>query len=213
MIPIGQARLIILAVAVIYLALGTVFGYIFVWSPNKAVTRYEAEIKDALKTVKQKPNDIGARINLGFKYMKTQKFDEAKAEYNAALQIDPNNRVAILNMAYFFLETKNYKEADKYLENLNKTDPGFQVYFMLGKSKFMQKDFNAAIQKLQFARDLDPTDTETHYYMGLSYLKTGEKDKAAEEFKEALQFDPNRRDAIEELKKMGISYKSEVKGH
>lgn len=203
-LPVKKARLIIAVAITIYLIIGTVIGYMFVWYPFQSKSRYEAEIQDALKSVQQNPNDISARIDLGFKYMKAQKYDQAKGEYNAALQIDPNNTTTQLNLAYLDIEIKNYKEADKILSKLIQSEPGFQASFLLGKSEFLQNKYSDAVQNLTSARDMDPTDTETLYYLGVSYARLGQKDNASKAFKSALDFDPNRQDVQKELTKLGV---------
>lgn len=201
-IPIKKARLIIALVLAVYLIIGLVVGYTFIWYPYHNESRYQAEIHDALTQVQRMPNDISARINLGFKYMKAGQYDQAKGEYNAALQIDPNNSIAQMNMAYVDMAMKNYKEADKILGALIKTDHGFQPYFLMGKSAYLQNKYGPAVQNLISAKDMNPTDTETLYYLGMSYARVGQKDNAQRILKSALDFDPKRQDVINELKKL-----------
>ena len=203
MVSVGKARIIILIAVLAYLSLGIAVGYLYFWRTNQS-NRYDAEIKNAVNTVVENPDDINARINLGFKYMKAGKYKEAKAEYNAALQIDANNILAQLNMAYLYIQTKDYSSADSILTRLSTDDPGFQVYFLLGKSKYLQKKYPEAVQNLLSARDTNPTDTETLYYLGLSYKGLGNKDEAVKVFKRALEFDPNRKDVQNELARLGV---------
>lgn len=202
MISKKKARLILVGAIIAYILLGIAVGYFFFWDQYSKASRYEQELKDAIKKVQNNPNDLAARVDLGFKFMKAGKYDEAMAEYNAALKIDPNNSVVKMNIGYLYIEMKKYREADKVLQEVLETDPGFQVYFLLGKSKFLQGSYREAIQYLMAARDMNPTDTEVHYLLGQSYEKIGDNDMAIKSYEEALRFDPERKDAQEALARL-----------
>lgn len=204
LIAYGNARLILLVAILIYILMGLSFGYYFVWDQYSTDSRYQQEIKDAVINVQEKPNDVSARVELGFIYMKAQRLNDAYREYSSALSIDPNSRLAKLNMANLLLEMKKFKEADKSLNEVAKTDPSYQVYSLLGHSNFLQKKYREAIQSYLSARDLNPTDTETLNYLGLSYEKVGNKKMAAEAYKEALQYDPNNQQVKNNLKRISL---------
>lgn len=200
----ARAHLILTVATLFYILLGIAIGYFFVWDQYSTDSRYEQEIKDGVFNVQEKPNDISARVELGFIYMKAKRYNDAHREFSVALSIDPNSRLARLNMANLLLEMKKFKEAEKLLNDVAKSDSSYQAYSLLGKSNYLQKKYKAAIQSYLSARDLNPTDTETLYYLGLSYEKTGNKKMAAESYREALQYDPNYQQAKNALKRFGV---------
>lgn len=201
----AKARIILVVATLIYIILGLAIGNFFVWDQYDTASRYQQEINDAVLRVQDKPNDISLRLELGFYYTKAGKYTEAQREYNAALSIDPNSTLVRLNMANLQLEMKKYEAVQQLLNEVVQSDPNYQAYFLLGKSDFWQKKYSKAIQEFISARDLNPTDTETLYYLGLSYENTGNKKTAAETYRELLQYDPSHQGAQKALKRVGLN--------
>jgi len=81
-------------------------------------TIQDGKIQEAIQFVEKRKrlmgaDEAGVRVILGNAYFEMEKFDEAKAEYDRALQIEPGNAGALTGMSKIMIRKKNWKEAEK----------------------------------------------------------------------------------------------------
>jgi tetratricopeptide (TPR) repeat protein len=75
----------------------------------------------------------------------------------------------------------------------------------VGTIYFQKKDYLQAIEYLERAAEMSPQNAEVIYYLGMSYDKIGEKEKALTSFTKVLELAPQSdfaREAEKELKKI-----------
>jgi cellulose synthase operon protein C len=61
----------------------------------------------------------------------------------------------------------------------------------VGWAQYHQGDFNAAVTTLEGAQAKLPTLGSIRYHLGMSYIATGQAEKASEQLKAALQLEPD----------------------
>jgi len=86
---------------------------------NLAIEWYE-------RSLRLNPKDAGARTDLGTSYFYSGKPQQAIAEYNKALAINPNHQPTLFNLIVVNLEgTHDLRAASKYWNELNKQNPNY----------------------------------------------------------------------------------------
>ncbi|MHB8840882.1 MAG: tetratricopeptide repeat protein [Candidatus Aquicultor sp.] len=81
-----------------------------------------------------------------------------------------------------------------------------QKAYASGLSAYTNGKFDAAIQRLEQAKKLDPADAKTHLNLAQSYEAKGQLDKASDEYRASLKSNPNQPEAHYNL---AIIYKSQ----
>ena len=123
---------------------------------------------------------------LGNAYYKTGDLEKAVDKYKKALSIDLESQLLFANLGEAQLslavkkkDVKMLKKAIKSFQTAVKLDPEYPFsYFGLGKAYRLLGRFNEAIASFKKALDLDDKLEETLYFLGLTYLDKGDKDKA-----------------------------------
>ena len=145
---------------------------------EKVIPQYEKIIKD-------NPEDLNSYLRLGYVYEirsmvpLNNEYDKALEYYLKALALD------------LVLEKKN-------------TNIYLYLNTRVGIIYFQKKDYLQAIEYLEKAAERSPRNAEVIYYLGLSYAKIGEKEKALTSFTKVLELAPQSDFALKaekELKK------------
>lgn len=133
-----------------------------------------------------------AHINLGVALEQQGRLADARKQYEAAAQMDPNRVQAQINLANV-LDLSG--ETDRALEHyrmalqLNRSSP--LVHINYGSALVKLGRFDEAKQHYEEAQRLSPNDPRPPYLQGKSLLRQGRSKEAAEQFQTALQIDPN----------------------
>jgi tetratricopeptide (TPR) repeat protein len=140
--------------------------------------------------------NINLRMLMASVHILKNKDDQAIAEYEAILKDQPKARplVAINNLASLLLDTRTDKEslerAAALSETLKSTNlPQFQD--TVGWARFKQGDVKSAISILEAAAAKSPNIAVVRYHLGLSYIASGQREKAKEELEAAAKLEPD----------------------
>lgn len=148
------------------------------------------------KALALQPKFTEARNNLGRVLIDKHLYDEAIKELTVATQDlvyeNPEKPFINLGLAHFkkgeFNKSKiAFNSALKYKKN------DCAALNMYGRSLFELKSFGLAAESFDLAINScgNVKSDEPHYYAGLSYLKTGNKEKAMSRFEEVIKLYPN----------------------
>jgi pentatricopeptide repeat protein len=77
----------------------------------------------------------------------------------------------------------------------------FIEIYQLGWKQLNQGEYYAAVTSFQQAANMNPRSPDVHNALGLAYRKAGNEEQAIQEFKLALEIDPNYSPAKENIKK------------
>ena len=147
---------------------------------EKVIPQYEQIIKD-------NPEDLNSYLKLGNIYEIRSmvpfinEYDQALSYYLKALDLKENSSSPRNTGIYIYLNTR------------------------VGSIYFQKKNYSEAIKYLEQAEKMSSGSVEVYYYLGMSYDKIGEKEKALTSFTKVLELAPQSefaREAEKELKKI-----------
>jgi predicted Zn-dependent protease len=144
---------------------------------DKAIAEYKAILQ-------QEPKLRGIHYRLGRIYLSKSPADaeNAKAEFDEELKIDPANASAEFMLGEMARQAGQWDEASGHFSRASKLDEGFQeAYLALGMSLNSGGKFSEAIAPLQSYVKMQPGDAAGHYQLATAYARTGRKADADRE--------------------------------
>ena len=129
-------------------------------------------------------------------YGRVGDFDRAFALCNQILQKEPDLYSAVYNCGNVHLMDGQYKEAEQLLTRaikLSPDDPAPKHY--LGRALLGEGRYTDSQPYLQQAAALDGKVWDYHYWLGVSYEKSGNFQAARAEYQQALQLNPESPEA------------------
>jgi predicted Zn-dependent protease len=135
--------------------------------------------------------------------------EEIKRNFEAELEIDPNNASAEYVLGELAQDANDLSTAIRHLSRATKLDTGFSdAYLALGMALVAAKRFSDAIRPLETYEKLAPDSPTGHFQLAQAYAGVGRKDDANREA--ALQ--RQSAEALEQAKRrvaMGMQQPSE----
>jgi tetratricopeptide (TPR) repeat protein len=145
------------------------------------------------ETAARAPRAWLAHSNLGRVELEAGDAESARAEFAAALALQPDSAEARANLGHALEVLGRPGEARAQYEAATAANPRFPgAHYDLGRS-FLQsgRPVEAAVE-LSAAIRLDPGSAPAHNNLGLALAQTGHLDQAMAEYREALRLDPRR---------------------
>jgi cellulose synthase operon protein C len=168
-------------------------------NPDQALSLY-------LNATKDHPRDVRFFILAGQLYSDQQNWDQAKAMYQEALAISPDNPLASNNLAYVILERGgNVDVAMNMAQTARRGMPDSPSFAdTLGWAYYHKGIYQSAINQFQEALRLNeknggPDDAVVHYHLGLAYQKANQISQARQQLEKALKLSPDNADARKAL--------------
>lgn len=116
------------------------------------------------------------------------------------LKISPHSYWPNFWLGYTYFEEKNYPLAKRHYEKiLDKGVRIHEVYGNLGIIEYNLGNYDMSIARLEKTMSIEPNLADTHYYLGLNYLKKNDFKKAEQLFIEAIKLDPYFVSPLQEL--------------
>jgi tetratricopeptide (TPR) repeat protein len=162
-----------------------------------------------LQSIKDHPRDIAFYLLAGMMYESQNNFDQAKAMYQQALNIKPDDPVASNNLAYLMLQQGG--NADVALAMAQTARRGMPdspaAADTLGYAYFQKGVYQSAIDMFQESLRLNEKkgaadDPTVHYHLGLAYEKANQPAQARQQLERALKISPNFDDARKALSEL-----------
>jgi len=151
---------------------------------RKANKFAEQVIPQYEKIIENNPKDLNSYLKLGYIY-ETRSIVPFINEYNEALE--------------YYLKALELETSSSSARNT-----GIIIYLntRIGYIYFEKKKYFQAIEYLEKAKEISPQNVEVAYYLGLSYDKIGEKEKAREYLSRVIELAPQSGFAQEAEKKL-----------
>ena len=127
---------------------------------------------------------------LGEWYLYESKIDEAIAEFQKELEINPGDAAAYYKLADCYSRVQKFDEAERLLQRsiwLEPTSTG--PYILLGKVLEKKGETELAVRALQRALTMDPNNPIPHHLLGQAYRDLGKSEEAERELKIAAQLE------------------------
>ncbi|MGB7600641.1 MAG: tetratricopeptide repeat protein [Candidatus Sulfotelmatobacter sp.] len=171
-------------------------------SVDQALALYQQSIKDH-------PREIGFYILAGEMYESRNDWNNAKAMYQKALEVQPANPLASNNLAYVMLQQGGNVDVALAMaqtarrgmpDSSNAADTLGWAYFQKGVYKSAIDLFQESIRlnEKRGAAD-DPT---VHYHLALAYQKANQPAQARQQLERVLKLNPNNSDARKALSEL-----------
>ena len=131
-----------------------------------------------------------AYLGSGLKLFDLERYAEAAADFEHALQLDPKLHQARYHLAISYFNLRRYPEARQEFEKLQLS--GYEkrlTTYYLARLDLLDGQIRAAIRRLESARGAQPLNDES-YYLASAYFKEGENQKAILNLKRYIVFNP-----------------------
>jgi tetratricopeptide (TPR) repeat protein len=168
-------------------------------SLDQALSTYQQAAKD-------NPGEVRFHILSGELYEAKQNWDQAKAMYQQALSLAPDNPLASNNLAYVLLQQGgNVDVAMGMAQTARRGMPDSpNAADTLGWAYYHKGIYQSAISQFQEALRLNeragaPDDSVLHYHLGLAYQKANQLPLARQQLEKALKIKPDNADARKAL--------------
>ena len=156
----------------------------------------DGKIQDAVdrfkKAIEIFPNYLMAHNNLGAQYLKLGKWAEAAKQFEAAVKIHPKALNPRQNLAIALIEQKQYVEAIEHLNQALSIDSRSPVtHLYAGIASLGVDEIDQAQRELSTALSLGGEEySNAHFFLGLVYMKKGDRESAARELKTYIEKSP-----------------------
>ena len=138
----------------------------------------------ALKATALDPKLPLAHFLLGELYLYKSRIDEAIAEFQKELAINPAHAATLYKLADAYSRVQKFDDAERLLQRsiwLDATSTG--PYILMGKVLQKKGEPVLAARALQRAVTMDPNNPMPHHLLGQAYRDLGQKDEAERELK------------------------------
>ena len=153
--------------------------------------QFEAAITPLQKFIGEKPNVAFAHFQLAYAYTALKRSDEARAEYQRAIDLDPKMSEAYLNLGILLSERDPAAAVAPLRKVVELLPSQSRPRFLLAMAQEHSGDFAGAADTLEGALRLDPRDTEATLHLAHLYLNLKRPADAEQKFRDALGAQPN----------------------
>ncbi len=161
----------------------------------------QKKFDEALTTIRaglqRQPTSLVLRLTLAGLLELKGEYDSAIAVYQTMLKDQPDSLVVANNLASLLADHRTDKaslDQAHSLAVLLKNSPIPQFKDTVGWIDYQRADYTAAVSLLEVAVTALPNVPLAHYHLGMSYLATGQDEKAKEQFKKVEELAPNDAD-------------------
>ena len=146
------------------------------------------------------PPNLRIEHNLGVALAVSDRYDEAAAHFEKALQIDPHFYDGLVVMGVTRAHQGRLPEAIEYFQAAIRSQPDApKAHVQLAHALWGQKRDQAALEEMLRASQFAPKDAEIRADLGLALALAGRTPEAIEELHEALRLNPNSAEAHNNL--------------
>ncbi len=165
--------------------------------------RVNQQLEYLEQKVQAEPKNLDYRVALGYTYFLKGKNEKAIKELNQVLEIDKRYYDAHYNLGLVLADEGRFDEAlDAFQKCIEISPKDYKGYLQKGIVYRKLKMYPEAVQVLDKASIMMPGRADIIYEIGMVAEAKGDKETAAQIYKEALSFDPLFKDAVAALKRV-----------
>jgi Tfp pilus assembly protein PilF len=157
---------------------------------------FAAAISPLEKFIAEKPDVAYAHFQLAYAYTALKRADEARAEYQKCIALDPKMAEAHLNLGILLLQSDPAAAVEPLRQAVNLLPSQSRPRFLLGLAQEQSGDLSGAATSFDGAAHLDPKSLDAFTHLAEVLLKTGHPEQAEQKFRLALQLDPKSGPAL-----------------
>jgi tetratricopeptide (TPR) repeat protein len=161
--------------------------------PERAIAEFNAALR-------LRPRFTVARVRLAMAYEQQGRFDGALAEYDRALRIDPDAVTALVRSAAILERRGQWDDAvARYRRALAVDADQDETRIALGAALLAKARWAEARDIFATFRTRHPDSYAARFYIGLTYARQGQDDRAWAEWRDAVRLNPEDPDLLVEL--------------
>lgn len=160
---------------------------------------FEAAIPPLQKFLADKPDVAFAHFQLAYAYTGLNRVDEARAEYERCIALDPKMAEAQLNLGILLLEKDAAAAVAPLRRAVDLLPSQSRPRFLLGVALERSGDLAGAAESFESAAHLDSADTEALTHLGDVYLQLKKPADAEKKFRAVLERQPKSSSALRGL--------------
>jgi serine/threonine protein kinase/TPR repeat protein len=166
---------------------------------------YDGALKWFKKALELDNNSVkGLRGKADIYIIKNIKLDEALANLNKAIKLEPNDPLNYHTMGSYYVVKKEFSSAIKNYKKSIKLDPDiYYVHYNLGRVHAYLDHYDDAVKEYKKAINIDPLDPYVHYNLGRAYYKKENIEGAVKEYLISIKL---KSDYIEPYYGLGLIY-------
>lgn len=203
-VPLGLVALVV----VLLLAVAVTAAYTLrtALSSDRPGSAVDLEIDRWEQQAASTPDDPETRVSLGYAYHKGGRYAEAIEQYDIGLAAVPDHGAALYQKGVALLELDRGPEAEAVLRTLLAADPAHALGAKaLARYLAGQERFEAIPDVLEPVLEQSASLADLQYQLAYAYERLGRTDLAKERYRVALTYDPGMQDALDGLKRLGVS--------
>jgi Flp pilus assembly protein TadD len=152
---------------------------------------FAAAIEPLQKVIAEKPEVAFPHFQLAYVFTALQRAEEARAEYERAIAIDPKMSEAYLNLGLLLVDKEPAAAVAPLKKAVELLPAESRPRFLLGVAQERSQDLAGAAISLEGASRLDPKDLETNEHLANLYVALKRPADAEAKFREVLESKPN----------------------
>lgn len=152
---------------------------------------FEAAIPPLQKFIAEKPDEPYGHFQLAYVYTALKRFDDARAEYQRSIQLNPKLSEAQLNLGILLLDREPAAAVAPLRKSVELLPAQSRPRILLAMALERSGDSAAAAESFEQALRLDPRDLEALLHLGNLDLHLQRPADAEPKFRSALEIDPD----------------------
>jgi len=186
-----------------YYALGSAFHRKGDLAKSAEYRRKFQEISTEQRKKQELEEEVSRLIAQGERQLDAGNETGARALFEQAVKLDPNNWDARGYLAEMFLGATDWRRAYQHLVKMEEIEPDSPVgNYLMARYWYQSKEFEKARAYAEKVKLVRPGHAELRNLTGNIYAALGQKEKAAQEFDAAIRLAPDRADFRENLRKV-----------
>lgn len=142
--------------------------------------------------IQMNPSKADYYISRGLLYQETNRTSLARADYEKALALEPENDLARYNLAVLTEQTDDPQVAEAHFtEAINNNPNAPYAYRHRGHRRMLSGEYSGALSDFNKALQLEATDVETLINRGILYERMKNYDLAISDYSKAIELQPN----------------------
>jgi arylsulfatase A-like enzyme/Flp pilus assembly protein TadD len=160
-------------------------------------------IREFQKVLEEDKENVQARFYLAVCYYRLRRFEDAIEALNGTLAAARNYPAAEELLGSIWLLKKDYARARQQFTHLAGVAPAnYGAHYNLGILALKEGRADEALRELQAASRADPGAAQPHAALGSLYIARGDRDRAREEFRQAIELNPDDQASRQSLEKL-----------
>jgi len=165
----------------------------FLEEARKAIDRqdYAAAVEPLQKVLAEEPGFAYAHFQLAYAFTGLGRREEARKEYERAVDLDPKLVEGWLNLGLLLLDAEPGAAAAAFRHAVDLQPAQSRTQFLLGYARERSGDLASAVGAYEEATKLDPRDYEAAFAYGRALLRLNRPVEAESRFRNALASKPD----------------------